>query len=162
MTVIYQGLASLMVSTHPVEVPLHDLPLSHSLTFKMLSDQLRIALVYDPRSTYRELGYSEIDCTDLSLDEEMPAISAALKHLGHHVTLIPGIKPLVKQLAIGKATEWDLVFNVSEGFYGSARESQVPGLLEAYQIPYTFSDAATLALCLDKGRTKVLFASSLY
>lgn len=128
----------------------------------MLPNHLKIALVYDPRSTYRKLGYSEIDCADLSLDEEAPAISAALKHLGHHVTLIPGIKPLVQQLATGKATQWDLVFNVSEGFYGTARESQVPGLLEAYQIPYTFSDAATLALCLDKGRTKVLFASILH
>lgn len=122
----------------------------------MSSSNLKIALVYDARSTYRELGYSEIDCADLSKDEETPAISNTLKLIGHHVTLIPGIKPLVQQLAVGKAAEWDLVFNVSEGFYGSARESQVPGLLEAYQIPYTFSDAATLALCLDKARTKVL------
>ncbi|KFY92803.1 hypothetical protein V500_04030 [Pseudogymnoascus sp. VKM F-4518 (FW-2643)] len=122
----------------------------------LFSHVLRQSLLYDPRSTYYELGYSEIDCKDLSLDDEMPAISAALEHLGHHVTLVPGIKPLVQQLAIGKATEWDLVFNVSEGFFGTARESQVPGLLEAYQIPYTFSDAATLALCLDKGRTKII------
>lgn len=128
----------------------------------MFPNHLKIALVYDPRSTYRELGYSEIDCADLSLDEEAPAISAALERLGHHVTLISGITPLVQQLAIGKATEWDLVFNVSEGFYGTARESQVLGLLEAYQIPYTFSDAATLALCLDKGRTKVVLTSILY
>ncbi|KFX94757.1 hypothetical protein V490_04196 [Pseudogymnoascus sp. VKM F-3557] len=122
----------------------------------MSSNNLKIALVYDARSTYRELGYSEINCADLSKDEETPAISNTLKLIGHHVTLIPGIKPLVQQLAVGKAAEWDLVFNVSEGFYGSARESQVPGLLEAYQIPYTFSDAATLALCLDKGRTKII------
>lgn len=155
MTIVYYKLVSLMVSTDPFELSLQDLSPSHSLTVKMFPGQLRIVLVYDPRSTYLELGYSEVDCKDLSLDEEMPAISAALEHLGHHVTLVPGIKPLVQQLAIGKATEWDLVFNVTEGFYGSSRESQVPGLLEAYQIPYTFSDAATLALCLDKGRTKV-------
>ncbi|KFZ07387.1 hypothetical protein V501_06524 [Pseudogymnoascus sp. VKM F-4519 (FW-2642)] len=88
-------------------------------------------LVYDSRSTYRELGYSEIDCADLGLDEETPVISAALEHHDHHVTLTPGIKPLVQQLAIRRATEWDLLFNVSEGFYGTARESQVAGLLEA-------------------------------
>lgn len=128
----------------------------------MLPNHLSKALIYDPHSTYRELGYSQIDCADLSLNEETPAISAALEKLSHHVTLIPGIKSLVQQLAIGKATEWDFVFNVSEGFYGSARESQVPGLLEAYQITYTFSDEAKLALCLDKGRTKVLFFSILY
>ena len=39
--------------------------------------------------------------------------------------------------------------------FGVAREAQISGLLEAYQIPCTFSDAATLALCLDKGKTKV-------
>lgn len=101
----------------------------------MSPDHLKIALVYDPRSTYRELGYSEIDCADLSLDKETPAISAALGHLGHHVTLNPGIKPLVQQLAAGKSMGWDLVFNALEGFYGYARKSQVPGLLEAYRIP---------------------------
>lgn len=150
MTIIHHELVSLMFSTRPVDLPLRDLHLSHSWTIKMLPNHLKIALVYDPRSTYRELRYSEIDGADLSLDEETPAIFPALEHLGHHVTLILGIKLLVQQLAIGKATEWDLVFNVSEGFYGSARGSQVPRLLEAYQIPYTFSDAATSALCLDK------------
>jgi D-alanine-D-alanine ligase len=39
--------------------------------------------------------------------------------------------------------------------FGIGREAQITGLLEAYQIPCTFSDAATQALCLDKGRTKV-------
>jgi D-alanine-D-alanine ligase len=132
VTIIYHELVSLIVSTHPVDLPLRDLHLSHSSTIKMLPNHLKIALVYDSRSTYRELGYSEIDCADLGLDEETPVISAALEHHDHHVTLTPGIKPLVQQLAIGRATEWDLVFNVSEGFYGTARESQVPGLLEAY------------------------------
>ena len=43
---------------------------------------------------------------------------------------------------------------MAEGRYGRTRESQVPGLLEAYQIPCTFSDSLSLAICLDKGRTK--------
>ena len=40
--------------------------------------------------------------------------------------------------------------------YGRSREAQVPALLEAYNIPFTFSDPLTLALCLDKSMTKKL------
>ena len=68
---------------------------------------------------------------------------------------VDGIKNLVELLAIGNYREWDLVLNNAEGLYGLARVSQVPYLLEAYGIPFTFADAATTALCLDKGKTKV-------
>src|SRR3546814_12143069 len=49
---------------------------------------------------------------------------------------------------------WDLVFNIAEGMHGIAREAQVPALLDAWAIPYTFSDPMVLALTLDKGMTK--------
>ena len=56
---------------------------------------------------------------------------------------------------------WDVVFNFTEGPNGTmGRESQVPVLLEAYGIRATFSDSATLALCLDKAKTKVDSAST--
>jgi D-alanine-D-alanine ligase len=66
-----------------------------------------------------------------------------------------GIKSLVQSLSKGQEKEWDLVFNYSEGIRGVAREAQVPALLEAYDIPFTFSGAATFALCLDKAKTNV-------
>src|SRR3546814_8619076 len=49
---------------------------------------------------------------------------------------------------------WDLVFNIAEGMPGIARDAQVPALLDAWAIPYTFSDPMVLALTLDKGMTK--------
>ncbi len=49
---------------------------------------------------------------------------------------------------------WDLVFNVAEGLYGRSREAQVPAILEAFNIIYTFSDPLTLALSLDKAAAK--------
>jgi D-alanine-D-alanine ligase len=58
----------------------------------------------------------------------------------------------VGRLAAGE--RWDLVFNIAEGLGGLARESQVPGLLDAYQIPYVFSEALTLAVTLHKGVAK--------
>ena len=50
---------------------------------------------------------------------------------------------------------WDIVFNICEGLGDIGREAQVPALLEGWGIPFTFSDSATLALCLDKAKTKV-------
>jgi D-alanine-D-alanine ligase len=46
------------------------------------------------------------------------------------------------------------VFNICEGLHGFGREAQVPALLDAYGIPYTFSDPLVLALSLHKGMTK--------
>jgi len=46
------------------------------------------------------------------------------------------------------------VFNIAEGLYGLGRESQVPALLDAWRIPYTFSDPMVLALTLHKGMAK--------
>jgi D-alanine-D-alanine ligase len=53
----------------------------------------------------------------------------------------------------------DLVFNISEGLHGRSREAQVPALLEAYRIPYTFSDPLTLAVCHDKASAKQILLS---
>src|SRR6185312_782096 len=60
--------------------------------------------------------------------------------------------PLTRALADGR--RWDCVFNICEGLNGVAREAQVPALLEAFDIPYVFSDPLTLALSLDKAMAK--------
>jgi hypothetical protein len=116
---------------------------------------LNVAFIYDPKDYYQSLGFSDSECADLADDVTIRGIASALEDLGHRVVHVPGIDYLVKHLAAEHHKHWDLVFNYSEGVFGSARESQVPALLEAYQIPFTFSDAATLALGIDKGKTKV-------
>ena len=62
------------------------------------------------------------------------------------------MKALAARLVAGE--RWDLVFNIAEGVAGFGRESQVPALLEAYAIPYTFSDPLVCALTLHKGMAK--------
>ena len=52
----------------------------------------------------------------------------------------------------------DFVFNIAEGLHGVSRESQMPAVFEMLQLPYLGSDPLTLALCLDKGRTKEVLA----
>ncbi|KNG91642.1 D-alanine--D-alanine ligase [Aspergillus nomiae NRRL 13137] len=117
---------------------------------------LNIAFVYDPKDYYESIGFSKSECADLADDVTINGVASALESLGHRVVHVPGIKTLVKHLSAENHKQWDLVFNYSEGVFGSARESQVPALLEAYQIPFTFSDSATLATGIDKGKTKML------
>ncbi|KAJ5255095.1 hypothetical protein N7497_007427 [Penicillium chrysogenum] len=120
------------------------------------STSLRVALISEQRPNYLQLGYSEEDCAALTHDGEIQAVLSTLKKLGHQVTLVPGIESLVQQLAAGKHKCWDLAFNMAQGFHGPARESQVPALLGAYQVPHTFADAATMALCQNKANTKMV------
>ncbi|UNI18429.1 hypothetical protein JDV02_004698 [Purpureocillium takamizusanense] len=117
---------------------------------------LHIAVIAEQRSTYLNVGYTSEECAALPHDGELNAVAAAIGDLGHNVTLVPGLHSLVEHLAAGTHKDWDLAFNLSQGFHGSAREAHVPALLEAYQIPYTFSDAATMALCQNKGHTKMI------
>jgi D-alanine-D-alanine ligase len=53
----------------------------------------------------------------------------------------------------------DVVFNITEGRKGRNRESQVPMLLELFNIPYIGSDALTMGLTLDKVIAKRIFIS---
>jgi D-alanine-D-alanine ligase len=65
---------------------------------------------------------------------------------------IGGVHRLTERLVAGE--RWDGVFNFCEGLKGVAREAHVPAVLEAYSVPYVFSDPLTLCLALDKGMAK--------
>jgi D-alanine-D-alanine ligase len=75
-----------------------------------------------------------------------------LRSLNCRTDRIGSIRQLTNRLAAGD--RWDLVFNIAEGVRGFGRESQVPALLDAYDIPYTFSDPLTLSLSLHKEMAK--------
>jgi D-alanine-D-alanine ligase len=90
-------------------------------------------------------------------EESIRILKETLEGLGHEVDRIGNIKQLVHFIVSQNAV--DIVFNVAEGIWGRSREAQVPALLEAFQIPYTFSDPLTLSVCLDKAVTKRLMQS---
>jgi D-alanine-D-alanine ligase len=113
---------------------------------------VHIGVTYDLRDDYRALGYSEEETAEFDVEETIVAVCGALTELGHAVERIGGIRPLTRALADGR--RWDCVFNICEGLNGVAREAQVPALLEAFDIPYVFSDPLTLALSLDKAMAK--------
>jgi D-alanine-D-alanine ligase len=113
---------------------------------------MHIGVTYDLRDDYRALGFSEEDSAEFDVEETIAAVCKALAALGHQVERIGNIKALTRELAAG--ARWDCVFNICEGVHGVAREAQAPALLEAFDIPYVFSDPLTLALALDKGLAK--------
>jgi D-alanine-D-alanine ligase len=83
-------------------------------------------------------------------EETIEAVRSALARR-HQVFLIEGNEDAFEKF---RKLRPDIVFNMAEGTHGSSRESQIPSMLEMLRIPYTGSDPLTLAVCLDKSRTK--------
>ena len=113
---------------------------------------MRIGVTYDLRSDYLAEGYGMEETAEFDSEVTIDAIVAALSGAGFEVDRVGNIKRLAARLVAGE--RWDLVFNIAEGMHGVAREAQVPALLDAYAVPYTFSDPLVLALTLHKGMTK--------
>jgi D-alanine-D-alanine ligase len=113
---------------------------------------LRIGLTYDLRDAWLAAGYGEVDTAEFDRADTIDAIAGALQTLGYAVDRIGHLKELAARLVAGD--RWDIVFNICEGMHGWGREAQVPALLDAYQIPYVFSDPLVCALTLHKGMTK--------
>src|SRR5258705_13284115 len=99
---------------------------------------MRVGFTFDLREDYVAAGYSEIEAAELGRPETIDAIVAEISVLGHGVERIGNASQLSGRLLAGE--RWDLVFNICEGMHGFGREALVPALLDAFRIPYTFSD----------------------
>lgn len=111
-----------------------------------------IGFTYDLKDDYLARGYSEAQVAEFDSVETIEAIADALAALGHECVRVGHVRALAERLVAGE--RWDLVFNIAEGVEGFGRESQVPALLEAYGVPYTFSDPLVCALTLHKAMAK--------
>ncbi|MEX2318101.1 MAG: D-alanine--D-alanine ligase [Pirellulales bacterium] len=115
---------------------------------------MHIGLTYDLRSEYLAAGYSDEETAEFDQIGTIEALEEALTQLGHTTDRIGHARQLVERLARGD--RWELVFNICEGLHGIGRESQVPAILDVYDIPYTFSDPAVSSICLHKAWTKTV------
>src|ERR1043166_4203866 len=98
------------------------------------------------------MGYGEEETAEFDSEVTIEAICDALAAMDYMPIRIGNVRQLTDALVRGE--RWDAVFNFCEGVRGFAREAQVPALLEAYDIPYVFSDPLTLAVALDKSMAK--------
>jgi D-alanine-D-alanine ligase len=113
---------------------------------------MKVGITYDLQDYYLASGMSEEDAAEFDRPDTIEAIDRALRNLGHETDPIGNIFELIQRLIAGD--RWDMVFNIAEGVKGFGREAQIPALLDAYGIPYTFSDPLVLSLTLHKGMTK--------
>lgn len=82
------------------------------------------------------------------------AVRSALAEI-HEVTPVEADEDFYERI---RGLRPEIVFNIAEGLNGVSREAQVPAILDMLGIPYSGSDPLTLALCLDKSRTKEVLA----
>jgi D-alanine-D-alanine ligase len=119
---------------------------------------MKIGLTFDLRSEYLAMGYGEEETAEFDRPDTIDGIDTALQELGYQTERIGHARQLIAALAGGR--RWDLVFNICEGLHGAARESQVPAILDVYDIPYTFSDPLVTGICLHKGLTKLVVGAA--
>ncbi|MDI6902933.1 MAG: KamA family radical SAM protein [Methanocellales archaeon] len=127
-------------------------PNSHKVFSNELinKERLRIGLTFnlkrDPAKNERFDKYSEFD--DIST---IDAIRKAIESGGYEVVLLEANLDFIEKL---KKTRVDFVFNIAEGINGDSRESQVPAILDMFNIPYSGSGVLTQAITLTKSMTK--------
>lgn len=111
-----------------------------------------VGLTYDLKTTYLQQGFTPEQVAEFDSEETIAGIESALNESGFRTGRIGNILELAQALVKGE--RWDIVFNIAEGYFGIGREAQVPALLDAFQIPYVFSDPMVLSLTLHKGMAK--------
>ena len=106
-----------------------------------------------------ERGFEKDIISDNEIVETVKHVQEALWNV--HEVVPARVRPELFSI-LGK-TSFDIVFNLCEGLDGNVEgEAWIPAFLDILGIPYTGSDSFTLALCLDKGKTKdILFANNI-
>lgn len=113
---------------------------------------MHIALTYDLVDDWADEGLDAEQLAEFDHETTIATIADFLRRRHHDIERVGRARALIARLHAG--ARWDLVFNICEGLRGPAREALVPALLDAYAIPYVFSDALVMALSLHKGLTK--------
>ncbi len=114
---------------------------------------MNVALAYNVKKSKPSLNPQEQVDLEFDYMSVIDGIGDALKSLGHTVFLVEADENTFLKLKELKG-QIDIVFNIAEGLWGDARESQVPLFCEVLKIPYTHSGPTTHAIKLDKEFTK--------
>lgn len=126
--------------------------LNVALTFNVKPESETFPEIVPPNSNdTQELQKKSVDTyAEWDTWDTINAVKGAIECY-HNVTMIEADHNAYARF---QETGPDIVFNIAEGFNGVSREAQIPAILDMLGIPYTGSDPLTLAICLDKARTK--------
>lgn len=109
---------------------------------------MKIGITYDTPTTYGLESDNQFIC-DLCDEGCIANMMHTLVANGHEVTLLEGAASLFDI----NASDYDVIFNTSEGIVSRNREVFAPALLEAHGCHYIGADAYIAAITLDKELT---------
>ncbi|MBC8044087.1 MAG: ATP-grasp domain-containing protein [Rhizobacter sp.] len=119
---------------------------------------MKVALLYNekPEVAGAALGrYASDQYAEWDNPETIAAVAEALRRGQHEVVMIDCHPArIVEIIQTLQQTKPDICFNIAEGAGALSREAQMPALCDLLGIKYTASDVMTLAITLDKARTK--------
>jgi len=116
---------------------------------------MNVALAYNVKKSKPSLNLKEQSDLEFDSMSVIDGVKRTLQSLGHTVFLVEADENAFSKLKELKG-KIDIVFNMAEGLWGDARESQVPLFCEILKIPYTHSGPTTNAIKLDKEFTKLI------
>ncbi len=108
---------------------------------------MKIALLYNARPDYAATAFPDDAFEEYDSDETIHGITNALRGLGVTVEPVLADRGLPWRLEEGR---YDFAFNIAEGEGRRCREAVPVAVCELLGIPFTGSDALTLAITLDK------------
>jgi D-alanine-D-alanine ligase len=107
----------------------------------------RVALLHNPRPASIPAGIPDDAFEEYDRPETIASITAALCDLGVQVEPVPADRRLPWRL---DGAGYDFAFNIAEGAGRRCREAVPAAVCELLGLPFTGSDALTLAITLDK------------
>ncbi|MGH9900494.1 MAG: D-alanine--D-alanine ligase family protein [Pyrinomonadaceae bacterium] len=108
---------------------------------------MKIALLYNARPAHGVTGETDDAFEEYDSEETIAHIAGALRGLGARVEPVLADRRLPWRLDAGR---YDFVFNIAEGQGRRCREAVPAAVCELLGVPFTGSDALTLAVTLDK------------
>jgi len=117
--------------------------LSHNPVFTAM----KVAILYNPRLQSHSPSLPDDAFEEYDSPETIAAIAAALGELGVEPVPVVADRRLPWRLEEGR---FDFAFNIAEGEGRRCREAVPAAVCELLGLPYTGSDALTLAATLDK------------
>ncbi len=116
---------------------------------------MNVALTYNVKKSKPSVSLEKQTDIEFDYPEVSYAEKEAIKSFGHKVFMVEADENAFIKLKKLKG-KIDIVFNVAEGLWGEARETQIPMICEILRIPYTHSGPTTHAISLDKSFTKLI------
>lgn len=118
---------------------------------------LNVGFVYNIKPESIPDGTPQDFFAEFDTADTITGIRSALEAYGNKVYMIEANEEAYNKLKACK-DNLDIVFNFAEGMHGDSREAHIPAMCEMLNIPYTGSKVLTMAITLDKARTKEILA----